>query len=112
MSRSRRSLAKTLEVALDPGHGVRRGLNSWPRIPRANRVAVAEPMREIIAARATPEVAIPERTWQRVLAFVSHLRRRPSGLSNQAGFAATRSSPRSAPGPPDPRERLRPAEIS
>jgi hypothetical protein len=89
VSRSRRSLAKTLEVALDPGHGVRRGLNSWPRIPRANRVAVAEPMREIILLLHDPAKAIPERTWQRVLAFVSHPASPAFGeYPNQAGFAA------------------------
>ena len=71
------------------GHAVRRGLISWPRIPLANRVAVAEPMREITCSCATRSKAIPERTLQRMLAFVSHPASPAFGAyPNQAGFAA------------------------
>ena len=44
VSRKRRRLAATLEIALEPQHAVRHGLRTWPRIPQANRVAVAEPL--------------------------------------------------------------------
>jgi hypothetical protein len=89
VSRSRRSLATTLEIALDPEHAARRGLRSWPRIPRANRVAVEEPMREILTLLRDPAVRVPERSWQRVLAFVSHPGSPAFGrYPNQAGFVA------------------------
>jgi hypothetical protein len=72
VSRTRRSLAATLEVALAPEHAVRIGLRTWPRIPRANREAVAEPLREIASLLRDPEVAVPARVLPEIMAFASH----------------------------------------
>lgn len=89
VSRSRRSLAVTLEAALDPLHAIRWGLRTWPRIPRANRAAVAEPLREVVTLLRDPAVPIPESTLQRVMAFTSHPRSPVYGrYPTQAGFAA------------------------
>jgi hypothetical protein len=88
-SRSRRSLAVTLEAALDPGHAIRWGVRTWPRIPRANRIAVAEPLREVAALLRDPAAEIPESALLRVMAFASHPKSPVYGrYPTQAGFAA------------------------
>lgn len=89
VSRKRRSLAATVEVALDPQHAVRIGLRSWPRMPRENRAAVAEPLREIVSLLRDPAVEIPESALPRVRAFASHPTSPAFGrYPNQAVFAA------------------------
>lgn len=72
VSRSRRSLAATLEVALEPEHAVRIGLRTWPRMPRPNREAIAEPLREIASLLRDPHVAVPDRVLPEIMAFASH----------------------------------------
>jgi hypothetical protein len=44
----------------------------WPRIPRANRVALAEPMQEIVALLRDPGMAIADRVLSRILALATH----------------------------------------
>src|SRR6476660_8129260 len=56
LSRRRKNLAATLEIALEPRHAVRRGLLTWPRIPQANRLAVSEPLREVASLLLDPAV--------------------------------------------------------
>jgi hypothetical protein len=68
----RKSVAATLEIALEPRHAVRRGLLTWPRIPQANRVAVSEPLREVASLLRDPAVTVPENALPRILAFASH----------------------------------------
>jgi hypothetical protein len=72
VSRKRRRLAATLEIALDPRHAVRHGLRTWPRIPQANRVAMAEPLREIASLLRDPAVTLPEDALPEIMAFASH----------------------------------------
>ena len=69
--RRRQKLAAILESELDPRHPLKHGLRSWERIPPANRTAVAEALREIVALLRDPAVTIPERALRRVLAFVT-----------------------------------------
>ena len=89
VSRSRRDLASTLELTLDPRLGVRRGLRTWPRVPRANRDAVAEPLGEIVSLLRDPAVAISERAEQRVRVLATHPTSPAYGQHpNRAGFAA------------------------
>ena len=71
VSRNRRSLAVTLEIALEPRHAVRRGLRTWPRMPLANRVAVAKPLREIVSLLRDPEVTLSDDTLPEIMAFAS-----------------------------------------
>jgi hypothetical protein len=72
ITRDRRSTAATLEIALEPGHAVRRGLRTWPRIPKANRLAVAEPLSELVSLLRDPAVAVNERALPEIRAFASH----------------------------------------
>ena len=72
LSRRRKNLAATLEIALEPRHAVRRGLLTWPRIPQANRVAVSEPLREVASLLRDPAVSVPESAFPRIMAFASH----------------------------------------
>jgi hypothetical protein len=71
VSQGRRGLATTLEIALEPHHAVRRGLRTWPRIPPANLMAIAEPLREIVSSLRDPEIDVPKSALPHVLAFVS-----------------------------------------
>ena len=89
VSRARRNLASTIDMTLEPRDGVRRGLRSWPRIPRANRAAVAEPLTEIAALLRDPEVTISASTARRILALATHPASPAYGQHpNRAGFAA------------------------
>ena len=72
LSHRRKSVAATLEIALEPRHAVRRGLLTWPRIPQANRVAVSEPLREVASLLRDPAVTVPESALPRIMAFASH----------------------------------------
>ena len=54
VSRRRRSLAGTIEISLEPSVAQRHALNYWPRIPSANRTALAEPMQEIVSMLRDP----------------------------------------------------------
>jgi hypothetical protein len=72
VSRDRRSLAATLEIALEPQHAVRRGLRTWPRIPQANRIAVSEPLREIVSLLRDPDVTVDETALPQIKAFAIH----------------------------------------
>jgi hypothetical protein len=87
--RRRRNLAAILESALDPRYPLRHGLRSSPRIPGANRTAVAEPLRHIAALLRDPAITIPKRTLPRILAFVTDPTSPVFGeYPTQAGFAA------------------------
>jgi hypothetical protein len=78
-----------LESELDPRQPLRHGLRLWTRIPAANRGAVAEPLRHIVALLRDPAVTISDRTLRNVLAFVTEPRSPAYGdYPNQAGFAA------------------------
>jgi hypothetical protein len=72
VSRNRRGLATTIEIALEPRHAVRRGLRTWPRIPQADRAAICEPLREIISLLRDPDVAVDETALPAIMAFTSH----------------------------------------
>jgi hypothetical protein len=72
VSGNRRRLATTLEIALEPRHAVRRGLRTWPRIPQANRVAICEPLREIISLLRDPDADVDESALPQLMAFTSH----------------------------------------
>jgi hypothetical protein len=72
LTRRRKNLAATLEIALEPQHAVRRGLLTWPRIPQANRLAVSEPLREVASLLRDPAVTVPENALPRIMAFASH----------------------------------------
>jgi hypothetical protein len=88
VSRGRRNLAATLEMTLEPRVAVRRGLRSWPRVPRANRAAVAEPLAEIAALLRDPAVAISADASRRILALATHPTSPVHGqYPNRAGFA-------------------------
>jgi hypothetical protein len=88
VSRGRRNLAGTLEMTLEPRVAVRRGLRSWPRVPRANRAAVAEPLAEIVALLRDPAVAISADASRRILKLATHPTSPVYGqYPNRAGFA-------------------------
>lgn len=88
-SRVRRNLANTLEMTLEPRVAVRRGLRSWPRVPRVNRVAAAEPLAEIAALLRDPGVAISRSASRRILVLATHPTSPLYGpYPNRAGFAA------------------------
>jgi hypothetical protein len=70
--RRRRSLAGTLEVLLAPALAPRFTEEYWPRIPYANRVAIAEPMHEIVALLRDPAAVIPDEALPRILALATH----------------------------------------
>jgi hypothetical protein len=71
VSRKRRSLAATLEIALAPNHPARRGLRTWPRMPRANRAAIAQPLREIVSLLRDPHVSLADDRLPEIMAFAS-----------------------------------------
>jgi hypothetical protein len=71
-SSRRRSVAAALEITLDPQLARRRALLYWPRIPRANRAAVTEPLQEIVLLLRDPAISLPEEALRRVLALVTH----------------------------------------
>jgi len=68
---ARRSLATTLELTLDPRRAARRGL-VWPRVPRANREAIAEPVQQIAGLLRDSAVAIPDSALARIRALATH----------------------------------------
>jgi len=72
VSRGRWSLAGTLEISLETALTPRHAMNYWPRIPYPNRVAVAEPMREIVSMLRNPGVEIAEQALPRILELASH----------------------------------------
>ena len=87
--RRRRRLAEILESALDPRYPLRHGVRAWPRIPSANRAAVAEPLQHIVALLRDPRMTIAERTLRRVLAFLADPTSPAYGeYPRQAGFMA------------------------
>ena len=89
VSRGRKRLAGTLEISLDPQLALRRGLLHWPHIPWANRVAMAEPMEEIVLLLRNPAVAIPDSALPRILALATHPESPAFGAyPNRARFAA------------------------
>ena len=61
-----------LEILVDPTLAPRRRFNHWPRIPYANRVAMAEPLQEIASLLRDPEIEIPEEAQQRIRALATH----------------------------------------
>jgi hypothetical protein len=89
VSRRRWNLAGTIEILLDPSLAPGPRLNFWPRIPKANRAALAEPMAEIVSLLRNPEHEIPERALERVFTLVTHPGSPAYGsYPNQARFAA------------------------
>ena len=72
VSRSRWSLAGTLEISLETALTPRHAMDYWPRIPYPNRVAVAEPMQEIVSMLRDPAVEIAEEDLPRILELASH----------------------------------------
>jgi hypothetical protein len=72
VSRRRRSLAGTIEISLEPSVTQRHTLNYWPRIPHANRTALAEPMQEIAVLLRDPEMTFTDDTLARILALATH----------------------------------------
>ncbi len=89
VSRRRWNLAATLEILLDPAHAPGPRLNYWPRIPYANRVALAEPMQEIVVLLRDPGCEIAEVDLERVLTLATHPASPAYGsYPTQARFAA------------------------
>jgi hypothetical protein len=72
VSRSRWSLAGALEISLDPALAPGHGMNYWPRVPYPNRVAVAEPVHEIVSMLRDPSVEIADEALPRMLEFATH----------------------------------------
>ena len=72
VSRRRRSLAGTIEISLEPSVVQRHALNYWPRIPAANRAALAEPMQEIISMLRDPAFTFTDDALARILALATH----------------------------------------
>lgn len=68
----RRSVAAALEITLDPQLARRRALLFWPRIPRANRAAVTEPLQEALLILRDPGITVPEQQLQHVMALATH----------------------------------------
>jgi hypothetical protein len=67
VSRTRRSAAAALEITLEPWLAQRRGVRSWPRIPRANRAVATEPLLEILALLRDPAITLPDDAVRQVL---------------------------------------------
>ena len=87
--RRRHNLAAILESALDPCSPLRHRVSAWPRMPAANRAAVAEPLAQVARLLRDRRVTIPERTLRRVLAFVTQPNSMIYGeYPNQARFGA------------------------
>jgi hypothetical protein len=72
VSRRRWNLAATLEILLDPAHAPGPRLNYWPRIPYANRLALAEPIQEIVSLLRDPGCEIAGANLERILTLVTH----------------------------------------
>jgi hypothetical protein len=72
VSRRRWSLAGTLEILVEPALAPRRRASHWPRIPYANRLAMAEPMHEIATLLRDPGVEAAEDAQSRILALATH----------------------------------------
>ena len=72
VSRRRRSLAGTIEISLEPSLAQRHTLNYWPRIPYANRTALAEPMQEIVSMLRDPEFAFSDDALASILELATH----------------------------------------
>jgi hypothetical protein len=89
VSSRRRSVADALEITLDPQLARRRALLFWPRIPRVNRAAVAEPLQEMVELLRDPAIEVPEENLRRVLALATHPASPLYGpYVNRARFAA------------------------
>ena len=71
-SRRRRTLAGTLEVLVAPAVAPHFTQEYWPRIPYANRVAIAEPMCAIVALLRDPSTATVDDVLPRILALATH----------------------------------------
>jgi hypothetical protein len=69
---ARRSLAVTIELSLEPQRAARRGLPFWPRIPRANREAIAEPLQQIVSLLRDSRIAIPDGVLARIRALATN----------------------------------------
>jgi hypothetical protein len=89
VSRRRRNAAQALELTLEPMIAMRRGLRTWPRVPKANRAVVVEPVAEIVALLRDPGAVVSESASNRVMAFATHPTSPIYGqYPNRAGFAA------------------------
>jgi hypothetical protein len=85
----RRSVAAALEITLDPQLARRRALLFWPRIPRANRAAVTEPLQEILFILRDPAITVPEEDLRHVMSLATHPASPLYGQHvNRARFAA------------------------
>ena len=102
--RRRQRLAAILERALDARYPLKHGLQPWPRIPRANRSVVFEPLEQIASCSATPRSRFPSaRSGAFWRSSHSHpprrsgsTRRRPPSarVRSSTRFAGTRARPR------------------
>ena len=72
VSRRRRRLAGTIEISLAPSIAQRHALNYWPRIPSANRTALAEPMQDIVSMLRDPAYTFTDDALARILALATH----------------------------------------
>jgi hypothetical protein len=72
VSRRRRSLAGTIEISLERSTVQRHALNYWPRIPHENRVALAEPMQQIVSLLRDPAIAFTDDALARILTLATH----------------------------------------
>ena len=89
VSRRRWNLAATLEILLDPAHAPGPRLNYWPRLPSANRAALAEPVQEIVAVLRDPGCEVVEADLERILSLATHPASPAYGrYPTQARFAA------------------------
>jgi hypothetical protein len=70
--RGRWSLAGMLEILFEPTLAPHRRFNHWPRIPYANRVAMAEPVQELASLLRDPEIEIPEEAQERIRTLATH----------------------------------------
>jgi hypothetical protein len=81
VSRTRRRVAAALEITLEPRLAQRRGLRSWPRIPRANRAAV----RGVLTLATCPTSALygpyPNQALFAAHSLVNQLRARADGVA-------------------------------
>ena len=85
----RRSIAAALEITLDPQLARRRALLFWPRMPRANRAAVTEPLQEVLLILRDPGITVPEEALRNVMALATHPTSPLYGpYVNRARFAA------------------------
>lgn len=86
---ARSSLATTIELSLDPRRAARRGLPFWPRVPRANREAIAEPLRQIVSLLRDSAIALPDGALARIRALATNPTSPLYGrYPNRARFAA------------------------